>query len=56
MDRTFHGEPRSYQGELIRYQSDHDNYSCSHAEVAMSGCDGKGVGNISTFIFILIQG
>jgi hypothetical protein len=34
------GGPRLYWGELIRCQSDHDDYMCSHGEVAMSGSDG----------------
>jgi hypothetical protein len=32
-----------YRRELIRYQSDHDDYACSHSKVAMSGCDGMGL-------------
>jgi hypothetical protein len=31
-----------YRGELIRCQSDYDNYACSHAKVAMSSGDGMG--------------
>jgi hypothetical protein len=30
------------RGELIRCWSDHDDYACSHGEVAMSGSDGTG--------------
>jgi hypothetical protein len=42
IDWIYHGEPCPYQGELIRCQSDCDDYACSHGEVAMSGGDGMG--------------
>jgi hypothetical protein len=32
-----------YRRELIRYQSDHDDYACSHSKVAMPGSDGMGL-------------
>jgi hypothetical protein len=35
-----YGEALLYQGELIRYQSDHDDYVCSCERVAMLGGDG----------------
>jgi hypothetical protein len=34
------GADRIYRGELIRCQSDHDEYVCSRGGVAMSGSDG----------------
>jgi hypothetical protein len=42
VDQIFHGEPCLYQGKLIRYQSDYDNYACSRGGVAMSGGDRMG--------------
>jgi hypothetical protein len=42
MDQTFHGETHPYRGEIIRCQSDHDDYACSRGEVAMSGGDEMG--------------
>jgi hypothetical protein len=39
MDRTFHGELRTYRGELIQYQSNHDGYACFCKRVAMSDND-----------------
>jgi hypothetical protein len=33
----FYGETRPYQGEFIRCQNDHIDYTCSHIEVAMLG-------------------
>jgi hypothetical protein len=42
MDQIFHGETRPYQGELIRCQSDHDDYAYFCGGVAMSGGDGTG--------------
>jgi hypothetical protein len=35
-----YGEAHLYQGELIRCQSDHDDYACSCGRVVMSGGDG----------------
>jgi hypothetical protein len=40
VDRIFYGEPCLYWGELIRCQSDHDDYACHRGGVAMSGGDG----------------
>jgi hypothetical protein len=35
-------ENPSLSGELIRYQSDHNDYMCSHGVVSMLGDDGMG--------------
>jgi hypothetical protein len=40
VDQIFYGEPRLYWGELIRCQSEHGNYVCSHGGVAVLGSDG----------------
>jgi hypothetical protein len=42
MNQTIHRETHPYRGELIRRQSDYDDYACSHGEVSMSGGDGTG--------------
>jgi hypothetical protein len=43
--RSLYWGTRLCQCELIRCQSDHDDYACSPGEVAMSGDDGT---NLST--------
>jgi hypothetical protein len=40
VDQISYGEARPFQDELIRCQSDHDDYACPHGRVAMSGGDG----------------
>jgi hypothetical protein len=40
VDRILYGEACLYQCELIRYQSNHDDYECLNGRVAMSGGDG----------------
>jgi hypothetical protein len=45
VDWSICGGTRLHQGELIRCQSDHDDYACSHGEVVVSGGDGT---NLST--------
>jgi hypothetical protein len=42
VDRIYHGESHPYWDELIRCQSDHDDYTCFHGGVAISGGDGMG--------------
>jgi hypothetical protein len=39
-DQISCGEARFYQGELIRCQSDNNDYVCPRGEVAMSDSDG----------------
>jgi hypothetical protein len=39
VDKICYGESHLYRGELIRCQSDHNDYACSHGVVAMSGGD-----------------
>jgi hypothetical protein len=39
MDRILCGEPRFYQGMIVRCQSYHDDYMCSFGGVAMSSGD-----------------
>jgi hypothetical protein len=48
VDRISYGEARLYQGELIRCQSDHDDYACSRGGVVMLGGDGDGFKYLST--------
>jgi hypothetical protein len=43
-DRIFYREPQLYQGEIIRCQSDHGDYACSHRGVVMSDSDGMDSG------------
>jgi hypothetical protein len=40
MDQISYGEDHFYQGELIRCQSYHGDYTCSCGRVAMLGIDG----------------
>jgi hypothetical protein len=40
VDQIFYGEPRLYQGDLIRCQCDHGDYACSHSGVVVPGGDG----------------
>jgi hypothetical protein len=40
VDRIFYREPQLYWGELIRCQSDHDDYACFCGGVVMSDSDG----------------
>jgi hypothetical protein len=41
VDWIFYGEPHLYWDELIRCQSDHDDYAYSRGVVAMLGSNGS---------------